>query len=588
MADRPAVIDTEEGQRLDRKSLRVVQGGSTDFEELAKDCVCFANGSGGQLLIGIEDDASLPPPGQRIESRVLDRIRKRVGELTVNVTVISEIQTAVNGGQLIVLTIQRAIGVASTCDGRFYMRIGDDCKPILGDEVLRLANDRPSFPWETLTTLQIPRTAVDPDKLAALCSSLRDSDRVKASVKEQSDQELLDHYNLASGDLLTNLGVLLLALRFDRAKLGSAPVVQAICYDEQGIKVNKFCWDDHALSPIELPDAIWEEIPDFRESYEFPEGMFRTKVPAYEEAVVRELLVNALVHRPYTQRGDIYLNLHPDRLEVVNVGRLPIGVTPSNILHTFRRRNDGLTRIFHDLKLMEREGTGFDLMYEKLLISGRSAPKVREDIDSVHVEIPRRVLHPDVIRLIAAADQQHQLKQRERIVLGYLASTEGMLATELASALELTEPAALRPWLDRLLDLQIISHTGRTRATRYFVTPNLLRSVGLDHQTTLKRIEPHRLRALVEEDISRYPGASAPEIRSRIAPEIPASTLRDALQGLVANQRIRPEGERRWRRYFPPAPSLGARAEPLRDATLSSKPTPEQDSSPRRHSQSRH
>jgi ATP-dependent DNA helicase RecG len=74
-------------------------------------------------------------------------------------------------------------------------------------------------------TLQIPRTAVDPDKLAALCSSLRDSDRVKASVKEQSDQELVDHYNLASGDLLTNLGVLLLGLRFDRAKLGSAPVV---------------------------------------------------------------------------------------------------------------------------------------------------------------------------------------------------------------------------------------------------------------------------------------------------------------------------------------------------------------------------
>ena len=139
MAELPAVIDTEEGQRLDRKSLRVVQGGSTDFEELAKDCVCFANGSGGQLLIGIEDDASLPPPGQCIESRLLDRIRKRVGELTVNVTVIPEIQTAVNGGQLIVLTIQRAIGVASTCDGRFYMRIGDDCKPILGDEVLRLA-----------------------------------------------------------------------------------------------------------------------------------------------------------------------------------------------------------------------------------------------------------------------------------------------------------------------------------------------------------------------------------------------------------------------------------------------------------------
>ena len=552
MAEIPAVIDTEEGQRLDRKSLRVVQGASTDFEELAKDCVCFANGSGGQLLIGIEDDASLPPPGQSIESRLLDRIRKRVGELTVNVTVVPEIQTAANGGQLIVLTIQRAIGVASTCDGRFYMRIGDDCKPILGDEVLRLANDRPSFPWETLTTLQIPRTAVDPDKLAALCSQLRASDRVKASVKEQSDQELLDHYTLASNDLLTNLGVLLLGLRFDRAKLGTAPVIQAICYDDQGVKVNKFCWDDHALSPIELPDAIWEEIPDFRESYEFPEGMFRTQVPAYEEAVVRELLVNALVHRPYTQRGDIYLNLHPDRLEVVNVGRLPIGVTPSNILHTFRRRNDGLTRIFHDLKLMEREGTGFDLMYEKLLVSGRSAPRVREDIDSVHVTIPRRVLHPAVIRLIALADERHQLGQRERITLGTLAQSEGMLATELATALELEDPSHLRHWLNRLLELQLVRQTGRTRATRYFVDPALLQEVGFDHQTTLRRIEPHRLRALIEEDVNRYPGSSSTEIHQRVGREIPDRTLGRAIEHLLEAKRITSRGEKRWRRYYPP------------------------------------
>lgn len=552
MAELAAVIDTEEGQRLDRKSLRVVQGASTDFEELAKDCVCFANGSGGQLLIGIEDDASLPPTGQCIESRLLDRIRKRVGELTVNVTVIPEIQTAVNGGQLIVLTIQRAIGVASTCDGRFYMRIGDDCKPILGDEVLRLANDRPSFPWETLTTLQIPRTAVDPDKLAALCSQLRASDRVKASVKEQSDQELLDHYTLASGDLLTNLGVLLLGLRFDRAKLGTAPVIQAICYDDQGVKVNKFCWDDHALSPIELPDAIWEEIPDFRESYEFPEGMFRTQVPAYEEAVVRELLVNALVHRPYTQRGDIYLNLHPDRLEVVNVGRLPIGVTPSNILHTFRRRNDGLTRIFHDLRLMEREGTGFDLMYEKLLVSGRSAPRVREDIDSVHVTIPRRVLHPAVIRLIALADERHQLGQRERITLGTLAQSEGMLATELATALELEDPSQLRHWLHRLLELQLVRQTGRTRATRYFVDPALLQEVGFDHQTTLRRIEPHRLRALIEEDVNRYPGSSSTEIHQRVGREIPDRTLGRAIEHLLEAKRITSRGEKRWRRYYPP------------------------------------
>ena len=82
------------------------------------------------------------------------------------------------------------------------------------------------------------------------------------------------------------------------------------------------------------------------------------------------------MHRPYTQRGDIFINLHPDRLEVVNPGLLPLGVTPQNILHTTVRRNEILARLFHDLKMMEREGSGFDKMYEVLLSQGRPAPNL--------------------------------------------------------------------------------------------------------------------------------------------------------------------------------------------------------------------
>ncbi|MDR0680415.1 MAG: ATP-binding protein [Dysgonamonadaceae bacterium] len=34
---------------------------NTDWDELAKDCIAFANSHGGSILIGIEDDAALPP-----------------------------------------------------------------------------------------------------------------------------------------------------------------------------------------------------------------------------------------------------------------------------------------------------------------------------------------------------------------------------------------------------------------------------------------------------------------------------------------------------------------------------------------------
>ena len=540
-----------EGEHLDRTSLRTVTGRTADFAELAKDCVCFANGSGGQLLMGIEDDATEPPPDQRIPAGLLDRIRKRVGELTVNVDVAAEVRTADSGGEYVVLTVARAIGVASTSGGRYLLRIGDDCRPVVGDDVLRLVTERPSVPWETMTSLAVPRGRCDDGKRTSLCAALRASDRVKASVREKTDDELLDHYGLASGHRLTNLGVLLLGAARDRARLGTAPVVQALKYDERGVKVAKYVWDDHSLSPVELLAAVWHEIPDFREAYELPDGLLRTRVPAYEEAVVRELLANALVHRPYTQRGDVFLNLHPDRLEVVNAGRLPLGVTPRNILHASRRRNDGLARVFHDLKLMEREGSGFDLMYDRLLTSGRGAPTVTEGTDSVHVTIPRRVVHPGVIRLIAEADQRYQLTQRERIALGLLGQSEGMLARELLSALELEQRADLRSWLGRLVELGLIRTIGRTKGTRYFVEPALTRDAGIESHTTLVRIEPHRLRALIEEDVRRHPGASSPEIQQRVGQEIPIHAVRRALKGLIAGGTVRAEGKKRWTRYYP-------------------------------------
>jgi ATP-dependent DNA helicase RecG len=551
----PGALENVEDNHLDYKSLRKATGPTADLHELAKDCVCFANDSGGRIVIGVEDTENTPPPEQRIDAKLPESLRKRIHELTVNVQLLPEVRTAANGGQYIVLTIPRSMSVASTSDGRYFMRVADTCLPIVGDDVMRLASERPSLPWETMTSLGIQAKDIDKTRYSSWLNKIRESDRVKESVKEKSDLELLEHYSLTRDGTLTNLGILMLGSPHDRARLGTAPAVQAIKYDEQGSKIAKYVWDDFTCSPIELLDEVWETIPDFRESYELPDGLFRTHVAAYEEAVVRELLVNALVHRPYTQRGDIFLNLRPDALEIVNPGRLPLGVTPQNILHQSRRRNDGLARIFHDLKLMEKEGTGFDLMYDRLLASGRPAPTVTEGADSVHVVIQRRILHPGVIRLIEIADQRYQLNQRERITLGLLGQADGLTSRELMAALELTELAALRPWLHRLMDRGLIGQAGRGTGTRYFVTPELLQESGLDKQTTLKRIQPHRLRALVAEDVMRFPGSAVSDIRRRIGLEVPARTLRRALTELTDRGQVFTEGERRWRRYYPSEPN---------------------------------
>lgn len=543
-------LPTHETHLRDHKSLRKVEGSSADFDEFALDCVCFANGSGGVLLVGIESRAVDPPAEQRIGPQTLDNIRRRVGELTRNVQVNPRIATAANGGEYIIVEVPRASGVASTSDGRYRIRVGDTCQPVVGDDVLRLITDRPVVPWEMLTTAGVARDQLDEEKIAAWCGDIRRSDRVKDAVKEKNDRELLVHYRLCDEGLATNLGILVLGKARDRARLSTAPVVQAIKYDDRGAKVGKFVWDDHELSPVELVDAVWSAIPDFRESYEVESGLFRTTVPAFDEVVVRELLVNALVHRPYTQGGEIFLNIRPTELEIVNSGRLPIGVTPQNILHAHLRRNDGLARVFHDLRLMEREGSGMDAVFEKLLTSGRTAPQVAEGADSVHVTVSRRVLEPRVIQLLVRVDRDHQLRRRSRIVLGLVAqSDEGLSATELAERLELGSTAELRDWLAELIEAKLIAQSGRTRGTRYFVPPALFRDSGVSPRTTLARVQPHRLRSLALEDLDRFPNSSITEMHQRIGKEVRMRALRDALNALIEAGDVAFTGERRWRRY---------------------------------------
>jgi len=539
-----------EGQLLDQKSLRAVTGKTADWNEIAKDCIAFANASGGRLLLGIEDGQDAPPSGQQIPTDLPDTVRRKLAERTVNLAALPDVVTASNGGQYIELRIPRAMVVASTTDGRYFLRVADQSKPVTGDDVMRLASERSALPWETQITLHIPRIDVDAGKRDRLLSALRASDRVKASVKEKSDDELLDHYQLAQGNDLTNLGVLCLGRQHQRAQLIASPVIQFIKYDDHGQKVNKLVWDDHTQSPMELIEAVWLEVPDFREHYELPDGLYRQNVPAFDEIVVRELLVNALVHRPYTQRGDIFLNLHPDRLEVVNPGPLPLGVTPQNVLHTTVRRNEHLARLFHDLKLMEREGSGFDKIFEVLLSQGRPAPELIETHDRVQVTVRRRILKPEIIDFIARADQTYQLTQRERITLGLLAQHDAMTARELAAALELSSVDVLQIWLKRLLEWGLVESAGRTQATRYFVAPGLLRSLNFSGETTLKRIEPHRLAALVLEDLQRYPESAIGDIHRRIGGEIHPKQVKRALEALIERGAVRFEGNNRWRRYW--------------------------------------
>lgn len=156
----------EENKNIDKKSFKFLKGKQTDWDELAKDCVCFANAQGGFIYIGIEDKEKQPPEKQKISNRNLpDIIQKNIAQRTVNIGVAVTIETATNKAEYIKVQVFRnAQTIASTTDGKYYVRIHDECKPIPPDEMARLAAEKNAFVWEEQITKRVPITHFDEQK----------------------------------------------------------------------------------------------------------------------------------------------------------------------------------------------------------------------------------------------------------------------------------------------------------------------------------------------------------------------------------------------------------------------------------------
>ncbi|WP_347142469.1 ATP-binding protein [Phocaeicola dorei] len=540
----------EENSLYDKKSLREITGKSADWNEVAKDCVAFSNAQGGVIDYGIEDDADAPPADQKVSEEIAINLEKKISGKTQNVSVHAEIRTHENGGQYIRLHIARGTSSASTTSGKYFTRVSDNSVPLTGDDITRLSAEKGYYRWEDEESKWSWKDA-DKEKLKMLLLNLRNSNRVSDFIKQKEDKELLDYYFLTveESDKMTNLGVLFIGTQSQRGRLMNAPVVQCIQFDQYGDKVWKYLIDDFTKNPQEIIEAIWNNVPVWRESNEISDGLFRKEIPAYDEAVVRELTCNALVHRPYTVRGDIFINIHPDRIEVVNPGALPLGVTPQNILHKTVKRNEHFANLCYALRMMEREGSGYDKMYEVLLSNGKQIPIVEEGDDYVKAIVGRRIISQEAIKVIRYALQVTELRQKQIICLGLIAQHESISAADLIKLLNLKNRDALSPWLDKLVDDGIVETSGRKKGKEYRVCSHILKESGYKGQTSLKRIEPYRLRELIIEDLKIYECASLRDIQQRIGDEISYQKLWKQLDNMIKEGILESTGKNRWTKY---------------------------------------
>lgn len=539
-----------EDKNIEYKGIQKIRTGDKGFKELAGTCVALANAQGGKIYIGIDNKTLMVGENQLITTQEQNDAVSKLRSLCFSVAITSsEILSDENGSQYFIITVFPSTKtIASTSDGKLFVRIVDKCEPVRSEDIQRLAEEKGAYQWEINTTKYSWLDDIVESNLQKFAAEIRQSARVKAHIKQLDNIEIAENYHLIDGDKLTNLGVLWIGTPKQRAGLCYPLTVQYIVYNTLEEKVRKEEWHDLTMNPKELLLDIEQKAVELTYSYEFPNGLFRKQIRHYNPKLLRELLVNAFAHRSFTISNDIMIKVYPDRLEISNPGGLPLGISKENILHTKHRRNPNMIEIMSALEMMEGEGSGYDLIYELNAKEAKLPPEVDSSYNEFKVMQRAEIIDVEILPLLDYVMQNYQLSQKSFIAFGIIARERKILSTQLTKQLQLTNDDRLRSYIDKFLVEGLIVKTGTKKATKLQVNPLLIKNAKANIKTSLKTIEPYALKALIIEDVKKYAGSKISEIAARI-PDVGVDEIRKMVYSMV-DLELRTEGAKTNRRYY--------------------------------------
>jgi ATP-dependent DNA helicase RecG len=130
---------------------------------------------------------------------------------------------------------------------------------------------------------------------------------------------------------------------------------------------------------LSLPRAMAAVVDDLTSSFFLPEqGLQSIEQPILPTRVLREAIVNALMHRSYQVHNPIQILRYPNRLEIRNAG---FSLKPIEHYHEAGSftRNPTIAAVLHDINIAETRGTGASAMRKLMEKAGLTVPLFSSD-----------------------------------------------------------------------------------------------------------------------------------------------------------------------------------------------------------------
>ena len=347
-----------------------------------KSVVAFANGTGGKIIFGIADKTREVVGFDKEDVfKKMDAIANAVSDSCEPAIIPDITLQTVDGKTVIVVEVsegrQRPYYIkALGRDGGVYVRVAGTTR--LADEYMikELLFEGSNRYYDQALCTGVNVTDEDID---ALCKAMKEqavqnarTEEQKASIKDVGRQQLRSWGILIERDgkdypsnafaILTGNGGLHVATQCGVFK----GTTKAVFVDRR-----------------EYTGPLWEQID---EAFQFVlrnihlgatiVGIYRQDIYEIPPDAIRELIINAMVHRSYLDHGTIQVAVYDNRLEITSPGKLPMGQTMERMKEGYSKiRNEALAHAFAYMNLIEHWGSGIPRIIDKVKAAGLREPE---------------------------------------------------------------------------------------------------------------------------------------------------------------------------------------------------------------------
>ena len=445
---------------------RITQGENTTTEfkenfdqEVIETTVAFANTHGGVILIGVSDKGEIR--GITIGKETLSDVSNRIAQATEPRVIVEVESVAVEGQSVLLVHIAETSIKPISVRGRCYKRVGNSNRVMFPQEIAQMHLNTVGQSWDQLlvTSAGIDDIA---DKKVEWYLTRRETTRNVAKPQDMSLTALLRNIDGLSDEEIPTHADILFFGKYPQRFFQNA---QLRVVRFKGTSVTH-----PVIDRLDCSGALWEMVDAAEEfirknirllSLRTSKSFQRDDKFEYPLEALREAIINALIHRNYQKHSDVRVFIFDNRVEIINPGTFPEGVSPDAPIH--EPVNPILSQFMYDVGFIERYGSGIRMMKRLSEEWGNKEPSYE-----LH-PLETKIIFDSPIQestFIEIDDISEQLNERQRNALFHVQKSGQIATKEYVEINHVSRRVAYEELRD-MTDKGLLSMIGKGRGTKY-------------------------------------------------------------------------------------------------------------------------